>query len=126
VTQQEVPVPGRSVPVVLIPRFTTYVGAGIFSTAPIPVAAYSRLVVAFMGGVLPGGPGTASFACRESNDLSTWPPCGGSTPAYPGPFSETQWTFDLTMAWLRFDVQLLGAGSALTCYLMGHFELREK
>jgi hypothetical protein len=117
---------GRSVPVVLIPRWTSYIGAGTFPTAPIPVAAYSKLVLDFMGGTLPGGVGTASFVCRESNDLATWSVCGGSTPTFPGPFSETQWQFDITMAWLRFDVQLVGAGAALTCYGQGYFELREK
>ena len=38
---------GSMVPVVLLPRFTTFVGAGSFATAPLDVTEFDRLVVDF-------------------------------------------------------------------------------
>lgn len=118
--------PGRSVPVVLLPRFTSYLGPGTFSTTPIPVAAYDRLLLSFLAGSLLGAGSGVTLAMSESNDGDAWSPCSGSTPALPTPFNEVQWTFNLTKAWLRFDVVLAGANAGLTCYAQGHFELRER
>jgi hypothetical protein len=118
--------PGKSVPVVLVPRFTTYLGAGEYRTMPVPVAAYDRLILNFLCGPLIGAGSTGGCVCEESNDAQLWTGCSGSTPVLPASFVEVQWTFDLTKAWMRFAVNLTGTAPGITCYAQGFFELRER
>jgi hypothetical protein len=118
---------GRSVPVVVVPRWTSYLGAGTFRTAPIPVAAYDVLSLNFMAGHPVGTTPGVTMACKESNDMKVWTPCDGSTPALPTAFTEIQWRFALSMAWVCFEITLIQSGNVvgLTCYAEGHLELRE-
>jgi hypothetical protein len=118
--------PGRSVPVVIVPRWTTFSGPGDFFSMPLAISAYDRLVLSYMRGNLVGTTPGLLLLCQESNDLDAWTDCGGSTPSSSVPFVEDQFTFDLTKAWLRFGVSPVGASTSVTCYAMGFFELREK
>lgn len=116
---------GQNVPIVLIPRYTTYVGTGDFRTIPIPVSAYEALVLNFINGNMIGS-GTVILSCQETNDLQTWTACTGDTPAVPSPFQEIQWRFNVSKAWLRFTVSLNGNNIGFTCAAQGFFEKREK
>lgn len=120
---------GRSVPIVLIPRFTSYVGVGFFYTIPIPVAAYEALVLDFWHGTMNGPTPAMYLYVEESNDGSAWT-AAAAFPFIPSPYfaaaSEEQFRLFLTKAWLRVGVELTGAGTAVTCWGSGYLELREK
>jgi hypothetical protein len=119
---------GRSVPIVLIPKYTTYAGdGGTFYTPPIPIGAYDTLVATIFGGKVVGPGGSAcTLQCQESNDLTTWTDCSGGTPTYPGPFTPVQYSFTLEKGWLRFGVHINNASALVTLSVEGHLELREK
>ena len=116
---------GRNVPVVLIPRYTSYIGGGPYDTLPIPVSAYESLVLSFWMNSGVGTAPTLGIALLESNDLNDWDPCGG-TPVTPVPGSEVQMTITLTRAWFRFHVLLNPADAGFTAWAQGFFQLREK
>ena len=46
---------GTLVPLVMIPRFTSYVGPGTYVTVPLPVAGFSEVAIEFWRGELLGG-----------------------------------------------------------------------
>lgn len=120
---------GKNVPVVLVPRFTSYVSVGVFYTIPIPVAAYDALVIDFWHGTLNGPAPSMDLFLDESNDGTAWSPTNGPT-VIPSPFpplaGEYQFRRFLTKAWLRLGVHLVGANVAVTCWASGFLELREK
>lgn len=120
---------GKSVPVVFVPRFTSYVGGGLFYGIPIPVAAYDVVVVDFWHGVINGvGLVGMNLHLEESTDCSRWDPTAGT--AIPSPYTpavgEDQFRHTLTKAWFRLGIELMGSGVAVTCWASGFFELRER
>ena len=118
---------GRNVPVVLVPRYTGYVGDGQYYSQFIPVSAYSRITIDFWHGVLIGtGPPTVAINFRESNSLSGGQDCGGGPWVVPAAPGESTYRADLTMAWFQFGVILGGTNAGVTCWAQGFFELREK
>jgi len=116
---------GLNVPIVLIPRFTSYVGGGIYDTLPIPISAYESLVLSFWMNTGVGTAPTLSVSLLESNDLDRWEPCVG-TPVTPVPGSEVQMTVTLSKAWFRFLVSLSPADAGFTVWAQGFLQLREK
>ena len=120
---------GKNVPVVLIPRFTSYVGGGRFYSLPIPVAAYDTIVLDFWHGVINGTPLVGmNLYLDESTDGSAWDPTSGTpilSPYPPAP-GEAQFRHSLTKAWFRIGIELMGADPAVTCWATGFFELRER
>lgn len=119
---------GRNVPVVLIPRYTSYVGGGIYSTLPIPVSAYEGLVLSVWRGNMIGNPvppPSMLISMHESNDLETWSLCGGTYPT-PGADSEIQCNITFSKAWFRMSTILNTASSGGTMWAQGFFIMREK
>lgn len=120
---------GKNVPVVLVPRFTSYVSVGFFYTIPIPVAAYDALVLDFWHGTLNGPTPAMYLYLDESNDGTFWTPTVGPT-VIPSPFNplagEYQIRRFLTKGWFRLGVELTGLNVAVTCWASGFLELREK
>ena len=119
---------GKSVPVVLVPRFTTYVGASIFGTEAIPVAAYAGIGLTFWHGPLLGSGAllAVSVGFQESVDGTVYADCPGgpwSITNSPGEFVLMAY---FTKAWMRFFVTLAGTNPAVTCWAQGAFELRER
>jgi len=117
---------GRNVPIVLIPRFTTYAGATSFITAAIPVSPYSALNFDFWHGPVIGTFGSIILALQESNDGSRWDDCTGSVPGIAPAEGEVPVSVTITKAWLRLVVALAGTDMAVTCWAEGFFERREK
>lgn len=117
---------GKNVPIVLIPRYTSYVGGGTYSTLPIPVSAYDSLVVSIWRSIGTGVSPTLNVVWQESNDLDDWDPCAGGISLVP-PVLEVQSTVQLTKAWFRL-VLLLGptTNAAMTVWSQGFLILREK
>ena len=118
---------GRNVPVVLVPRYTTYLGNQGFPTQPIPVAAYSKITIDFWHGPIQGaGPPGVGISFTESNDLENWVGCTGGPWFVPSGVGELQFSADLTRAWFQFLVVPTGGNPGVTCWAQGFFELREK
>lgn len=118
---------GKQTPVVLIPRYTSFVGPTQFYMDPIPVSAYSKLTLTLWVGIYSGAAPAAYFGFQESNDGEDWADCDGVAPLLvPSGPSSQDLTRSLTKAWVRASVGLTGAGTALTCYCLGYLEQRER
>lgn len=97
---------GAIVPVVMLPRFTSYVGAGSYTTPPLAVEAYAKGVLTFWRGKLVGGAATDPFLAylEVSHDASVWVPTlffstVNTSDTLPTPFPRR---------WFRVRVELLG------------------
>jgi hypothetical protein len=117
---------GELVPLVLIPRYTSHVGASDFTTIGMDVTEYSRAIVNVWRGKLTGTSPTFGVTFQESSDQDTWSTCGGvSANQDPGQETEAQYTPDLLKRWFRIKVTLGGTGPAGTSWAMGFLERRE-
>jgi hypothetical protein len=116
---------GKNVPIVLIPRYTSYVGGGVYTTPPIPVSAYESLVVSMWRSAGIGTMPTVGFFWRESNDLVDFEACTGGISSAPVA-TETQSTVQLSKAWFQLSVVLNPADAAMTFWCQGFLILREK
>jgi hypothetical protein len=65
---------GALVPAVVLPRFTSYVGPGTFTTEPVPVDRFAMGRMLFWRGPLVGGAASNPFRTyfEESQDRVTW------------------------------------------------------
>ncbi len=65
---------GEIVPIVLLPRITSYVGPGTYATAPLNVEEFFKGSVAFWRGPLVGGAAEDPFVAyfEESHDAVAW------------------------------------------------------
>jgi hypothetical protein len=115
---------GRNVPVVLLPRYTTYIGGGSYPTLPIPSSAYGGLSATFWMGNGVGPPGV-TLAWMESNDLETWTVCAGGLTS-PTPNAVLPSIVTLTKAWFRLVVILANPNDGATMWCEGFFQLREQ
>lgn len=115
---------GTYVPLVLIPRYTTYSGATTYTTIGMDVSEYSKAVVSFWrssGNSL----SSISITYEESMDQLTWSTCSGGPFSDPGANTEGQHQPTLTKRWFRISVTLTGAGATVTCWCIGFLEQRE-
>lgn len=119
---------GRNVPIVLIPRFSTYVGQTTCWSQPIPVSAYSGLTFDFWNATMNGAPAAGvQIDVQQSNDNVSWETCQGGSPFIRSPGTgQAQLTAVLNKAWMRFGVTPLGTQPGITCWAQGFFELRER
>lgn len=126
---------GELVPLVLLPRYTTYAGkpaSGIqyFSTIGMDVTAYQNAIVNTWRGKVVGST-TPGFTIwfEESTDQNVWSACtgspGGASGGDPGENAETQYTLTLKKRWFRVRVQLGGADNVASCWAVGFLEERE-
>ena len=115
---------GELVPLVLIPRYTTYHGATTFTTIGMDVTDYSSAMVNVWRGPLSGG-GTVAFSFEESTDGDSWQTCVGGTGGDPGQDSETQFTPTINRRWFRIKVILTGTDPSVTAWALGHLVMRE-
>lgn len=118
---------GSLVPLVMIPRFTTYVGAGDYATAPLDVSAYGQAILTFWRGLLidktvpPGGSGATFTAhIEESHDAYEWTPIGSPITADDTSTNEKP---VLSKRWFRMRVVLTPRSddnmAAITCWAVG-------
>ena len=119
---------GRNVPIVLIPRFSTYAGQTTCWSQSIPVSAYASVKFDFWNATMNGAPAAGvQLDIEQSNDNQTWETCSGGSPFVRGPGTgQTQLSAVLNKAWMRFGVTPLGTQPAVTCWAQGFFELREQ
>ena len=98
---------GPLVPLVLLPRFSSFVGQGGYSTAPLEVEAFEGGIVVFWRGPLVGGAVSSPFTAHieESHDALVWTTVTGT-----GPITTANAVGDFALGlkkrWLRVRVEL--------------------
>ncbi len=103
---------GQAVPIVLIPRYTSYVGPSTFTTVPLEVTDYARACLTFFRGRCP-----TSFAAvfEESHDAAAWTNALGTTITTVD--TSDQLSIPLTKRWFRVRINL--STSPITCWASG-------
>jgi hypothetical protein len=104
--------------VVLLPRFSSFVGASTFNTPPMSVGEYASANVNAWRANLFGGSPTFQVVVQQSLDLSTWYNLATISPSAN---AEAAAAVTLTMAWLRLSVTLGGTTPSVTCWVVGDF-----
>ena len=112
-------------PAVLIPRFTSLVGAQRFDTLPIDVAAYEEAKLYLWRGPVVGTGTTFKVKVLESTDREGWQMVFGTTELEPMEDREEPLDFQLTKRWFRVSVTLNGTNPGATCWLQGFFINRQ-
>jgi hypothetical protein len=118
---------GELVPLVLLPRYTTLVGAQEFVTVGMDVTDYANAIVNVWRGPLTGTNTPAVlFYFQESTDQVNWTICAGTSGSgqTPGSGQEAQYTATLTKRWFRLRAVLSGTDPAVTCWAVGFLEDR--
>lgn len=121
---------GELVPLVMIPRFTTYVGASEYLTVPLVVSSYQSVKITVWRGKLVGAPGTGAslnVIFQTSNDAEVWTDVSMSaiTTADASELVE----FAMKERWLRVRLVLTedtDSVVALTLWAVGFLEVREQ
>ena len=116
---------GLYVPLVLIPRYSTYSGASTqFATVGMDVSEYEKAVLSFWRSV---GANLATFTINfeESMDQITWTTCAGGAFTDPGAATEAQYLPVLSKRWFRVTINLTGANAVATCWCIGFLMQRE-
>lgn len=124
---------GDRVPLVMIPRFTTYAGRATptqcFSTIGMDVSDYLGATLnAWRGHVVGSESPGFRIWFEESTDQDAWTPCqgapGGTVGDDPGENGESQFVLVLRKRWFRVRVQLGGRDNVCTCWAVGFLVTR--
>lgn len=118
---------GAESALVLIPRFTSFVGEGEFATAPLDVSAFGSAQIELWRGPLVGSSSGATFRAylEESLDGVSWQPPSLSAQAHdPGPSASLVLSHIFSLRWFRIRVVLAvtppGTGKpVVTCWAEG-------
>jgi len=109
------------VPIVLIPRFTTFAGKDTyFRTQAIAVTEYESIEVFIWRGDLDSGGWNANFAVEESMDQQSWTTVLSTVPTAK---SELRATGTLTKSYIRASFWLDAPGTdfpIVTAYAVGN------
>jgi hypothetical protein len=116
---------GELVPLVLIPRFSSYIGANTFVTVGMDVSDYEKAIVNVWRGNMTGTAPTFAISFEESTDQDSWSTCASGTGGDPGANAEAQYTPTLGKRWFRAKLILGGTQPAATCWAVGFLEQRE-
>lgn len=117
---------GELVPLVLLPRYSTFVGAHSFTTIGMEVSDYSAAIVNVWRGDLTGTTPTFSVTFEESTDQNTWTTCANGTGGDPGADTEAQYNPSLSKRWFRIKLTLGGTEPAGSAWAIGFLEMRER
>lgn len=114
---------GTLEPIVLIPRFTSYAGAGDYTTVAMELREYVTATVTLWRGPLLGTSPTFKFWFEYSRDGVTWAkePVGGYD---PGASAAMQISTGFPNRLFRIRVELGGTDPAVTCWCAGSIERR--
>src|SRR6188768_1691004 len=115
---------GPLIPIVLIPRFTSYFnvsGSRDFPSVALDVSAYvGGDIVLWCGPLLGTSSPTIAVTVQDSEDALNWSTIGtGGASSTSGVISLT-----LTRRWLRVLVTITGTNAAITCWCAGSLERR--
>ena len=116
---------GQLVPVVLYPRFTTFVGEGVpFRTFPLDVAAYEGAQLSFWRGPMLGDMSPIlKFFLEESQTQDKWTILGSAVE--PGEAVETLVDVTFTRKWFRVTAEISLGPGYVTCWGQGFLVKRE-
>jgi hypothetical protein len=123
--QENLNMAGTLVPLVLIPRYTSYAGdATAFTTIGMDVTEYEKAIVSFWRS---NGANFGSIAItfEESMDQLNWTTCAGGPFTDPGAGNEGQFQPELTKRWFRIKVTPGGANVVVSCWCIGFLMQRE-
>jgi hypothetical protein len=111
---------GEAVPLVMLPRFSSFVGANTFTTAALRVSDYAKAHVSFWRGPLKSGNFSAQF--EESHDGQDWDAIGSAITTTD---TRDEYSISLGKRWFRLKIQIWGGyGPAITCWCTGLLERR--
>jgi hypothetical protein len=122
---------GKLVPLVMLPRFSSFAGINEFTTIPVDVTGYSRAILTCWRGPIREPTGaTVGFTCQESSDQETWVACAGTNTSFdPGDGVEGVADATLKRRWFRVKLSLSGTGPEhnvhVTGWSVGHLVQRE-
>ena len=117
---------GRTVPAIFLPRYTTYAGAGDFTTMPVDVTAFEQLELVFWRGAFVGTNVVYNLYLEVSGDQDEWQvlnPPGGLDPGAKTASSLVQ---ALPMQYLRLRTNITGTGATVTSYAYGNLVMRHR
>ena len=114
---------GVAVPVVIIPRYSSFVGVNVFTTQPLLVEEFSKAqIVFFRSGMDAGASFSASF--QTSQNQQDWFDDPGSP--ITSVATEDIHEVDLPRKWFRIRIELSGSDPAITCWAAGLLIRREE
>ena len=119
---------GNLVPLVMLPRFSTYAGATSFKTIAMDVTAYQSAILNVWRGPGVGTSPTMAIAFEESTDQVDWSTCATTpdpTSTPPAANTEVQYVADLKKRWYRVVVTLGGTAPVVTSWAVGFLEERQ-
>ncbi|MCE9637731.1 MAG: hypothetical protein K8T90_18685 [Planctomycetes bacterium] len=107
--------------IVLLPRYTSFSGAQVLTTAPINVRAFASATIGFWVGNGIGTTPTIAMEIQQSPDLKIWT----SLSTFTGT-PETEVTNNVTfeMEWVRLAITLTGTDPGFTGWCVGDFVTR--
>jgi len=117
---------GELVPLVMLPRFSTYSGQTSFVTVAMDVTEYQNAILNVWRGPVTNA-GTFKIFFEESTDQVTWSTCAGTsgTGEDPGDNTELQYTAQLKKRWFRVKITIgASADASVTCWAVGFLEQR--
>ncbi len=114
---------GSLVPFILIPRFTSYVGAGSYPSVPIELSEYASGAVTLWRGPLLGTSPDCEVWFELSRDGTIWSPMP-AVPFDPGDNGTVQCPVTTTNRLFRVRVELTGTNPAVTMWCAGALERR--
>src|SRR5262245_44268921 len=115
---------GTLVPLVLLPRYSTYAGVNTWLTIGMDVTEYEKAIVTFYQGPSVNL-SSLTIDFQESTDQVTWTSCAGGAFTAPGANSETQFSPQISKRWFRISLTTTGANNVLTCWCVGFLMVRE-
>ena len=108
--------------IVLVPRFSSFVGARTFTTPPLSVAGVASATIAAWRGAALGTSVTFSIVVQQSHDLQMW---SDLTTLSPSANAEATAAVSFTMSWMRLSITLGGGTPVVNCWAVGDFLPRE-
>ncbi len=116
---------GELVPLVLIPRYTTYAGASTFTSIAMDVSEYQKAIVNVWRGKLTGTSPTFTVSFQESTDQDSWTTCTNGSGGDPGAETEAQYSPTLAKRWFRIVLTLAGNDPVGSAWAIGFLEMRQ-
>jgi len=120
---------GELVPIVLVPRFSSFFGAGEYATVPLDISAFAGGGATLWRGKMVGTSPTFELYTESSHDGYAWfgyPIGGGGVPIPydPGDDGSMEVGVGLQHRYFRVRIVLGGTDPGVTCWLAGMLEYR--